>query len=243
MLQGICTPKVRQSIPHSHLSIFLDRVRHSVKKPLVFEDLRQKFPTYNLIDLRKVLEKNQKKRSSKFLKLLYISYHFSNQLNIIFEIYSYKVFILRQNIYRFFHYSELTLNITFRAWILLKIWPQNINKTFEMAPKTCPFSMVGCRRRSLRNLIKLPWNYCMIAESNRYFRTSSCTILIQNEFLKWFFSTIRRQVVKYLMRYWYTQGMTPIAKSEISIPISIWKDILDSITIVAPRTAIFWAIF
>ena len=43
------------------------------------------------------------------------------------------------------------------------------------------------------------WNYCVIAESDRYFQTSSCTIMIQNESLKRFFSTSRRRVVKNLL--------------------------------------------
>ena len=42
-------------------------------------------------------------------------------------------------------------------------------------------------------------NYCVIAESDRYFQTSSCTIMIQNESLKRFFSTSRRRVVKNLL--------------------------------------------
>ena len=32
----------------------------------------------------------------------------------------------------------------------------------------------------------LIWNYCVIAESDRHFQTSSCTIMIQNESLKRF---------------------------------------------------------
>ena len=35
-------------------------------------------------------------------------------------------------------------------------------------------------------------NYCVIAESDRYFQTSSCTIMNQNESLKKIFSTSRR---------------------------------------------------
>ena len=47
--------------------------------------------------------------------------------------------------------------------------------------------MANCKC-SLRTVL---WNYCVIAESDRYFQRSSSTIMNQNESLKRFFSTSR----------------------------------------------------
>ena len=42
------------------------------------------------------------------------------------------------------------------------------------------------------------WYYCVLEESDRFFQTSPCTIMIQNESVKRFFRTRRSRVLKNL---------------------------------------------
>ena len=50
---------------------------------------------------------------------------------------------------------------------------------------------------TIGNLLVM-WYYCVLEESDRFFQTSPCTIMIQNESVKRFFRTRRSEVLKNL---------------------------------------------